>query len=117
MWSLHTYGHQFLPLSPRTYLTVGTEVSGADAVTDVAVPALFAQACVATGGAAAPLLQFPGAETADPKRALDLSQTANITALSIDEEVAHAAYVAIVKQRRPDLWRQNEVRLRLGQPT
>lgn len=106
-----------IPLSPLTYLTVGTEVSGADAVTDVAVPALFAQACVATGGAAAPLLQFPGAETADPKRALDLSQTANIAALSIDEEVAHAAYVAIVKQRRPDLWRQNEVRLRLGQPT
>lgn len=103
-------------VSLLTYLTVGTQVSGADAITYVAVPALFAQTCVATGGAAAPLLQLTRAEAADTERALDLSQAADIAALAINEEVANAAHVAVVKQRRPHLWRQDEVRLRLGQP-
>lgn len=99
-----------------TYLTIGPKVSGAGAITYVAVPALFAQTPVATGGAATPLLQFTGAETANTKSALDLSQTADIAALAIDEEVAHTTYIAVVQQRGPNLWWQDEVRLRLGQP-
>lgn len=79
-----------------TYLTVGTQVSGAGAIAYVAVPTFFTQTCVATGGATTPLLQFTGAETADAECALDLGQTADIAALAIDEEVADAAYVAIV---------------------
>jgi len=99
----------------RTYLTVGSHVSGADAVADVAVPALFAQPRVATGGAAAPLLQLAGAEAADAERALDLGQAADVAALAVDEEVADAAHVAVVEQRRPHLRRQDEVRLGLGE--
>lgn len=92
-----------------TYLTVGTQVSGAGAITDVAVPALFAQTPVATGSTAAPLLQFTGAETADTQSTLDLSQTSDVAALAVDEEIADTAYVAVVKQRRPNLGRQDEV--------
>lgn len=94
-----------------TYLAVGPQVSGAGAITYVSVPALFAETCVATRGAATPLLQFTCAETADTKRTLDLSQTAHIAALAVNEEVTDAANVAIVKQCCPNLWRQDEVRL------
>lgn len=99
-----------------TYLTIGPQESGAGAVTYVAVPTFFAQTGIATGGAATPLLQFTGAETAHTKRTLDLGQAADVAALAIDEEVADAAHVAVVKQRRPNLRRQDEVCLQLGQP-
>lgn len=100
----------------HTYLTVGAEVAGSSAVTDVPVPALFAETSITTGGAAAPLLQLPGAEAADTHGALDLSQTADVTALAVDEEVTDTADVAVVKERRPDFWGQNELRLGLRQP-
>lgn len=109
--------HGYLPItiSTLTYLTVGAQVAGPGTVTDVAVPALFAQSSVATGGAATPLLQFAGAEAANTKGALDLSQAADIAALAVDEEVTHTAHVAVVEQCGPNLRRQDEVRLGLGQ--
>lgn len=98
-----------------TYFTIGAQVSRARAVANVAVPALLAQPPIATGGAAAALLQLPGAEAAHAYGTLDLSQAADIPALAVDEEVAHAAHVAVVEQRRPNLRRQDEVGLQLGQ--
>lgn len=104
-------------VSPLTYFTVGPQETGAGAIADVAVPTLLTQACIATGRAAAALLHLPRTEAADPQGALDLSQAAHITALAINEEVTHAAYVAVVEQRRPHLRWQNKVRLGLGQAT
>lgn len=72
-------------LALLTYLTVGTKVSGASAITNVPVPALFAKTSVATGGTAAAFLKLTGAETADTQGTLDLSQPADIPALAIDE--------------------------------
>lgn len=95
--------------TPLTYLTIGPQVSGASAVTYVAVPALFAQPSVATGGAATPLLQFTGAETTDTKCTLDLGQAADVAALAIDEKIPHTTYVAVVQQGCPNLRRQDEV--------
>lgn len=102
---------------PQTYFAVAAQVSSACAVTDIAVPALLAESTVSTRGAAAPLLELPGAEAADPKRALDLGQAADIAALSVDKEVAHAAHVTVVKQRRPYLRGEDEVLPRLRKPT
>lgn len=96
-------------MNKLTYLTIGAQVSCAGTVANVAVPALFAQPTIATGGAAAALLQFPGAEAAHANGTLDLSQAPDISALAVDEEVAHTAHVAIVEQCCPDLWWQDEV--------
>lgn len=90
-----------------TDLTVGAHETRAGAVAYVAVPALFAQPPVATGGAAAAFLQLPGAEAANADGTLDLGQAPDVPALAVDEEVAHAAHVAIVEKRRPDLRRQD----------
>lgn len=98
-----------------TDLTISAQVTCAGAVAYVAVPALFAQPPVATGGAAAALLQLPGAEAAHANSALDLGQAPDVPALAIDEEVAHAAHVAIVEKRSPDLWWQDEVGFQLRQ--
>lgn len=103
--------HPFL----LTELTVDAQVSGAGAVTNVTVPPLLAEPPIATGCAAAPLLQFSRAEAANAERALDLGQAANVPTFSVDEEVADTAHVAVVQQRRPHLWRQDESRLGLGQ--
>ena len=99
-----------------TYLTVGAQVPGAGTITYVAVPALLAQPSIATRSAAAALLKLPRAEAAHAQRTLDLSQPADVAALAVDEEVADAAHVAVVQQRRPDLGRQDEVGLKLRQP-
>lgn len=79
-----------------TDVTVAAQEPGAGAVADVAVPALFALSSVAAGGAAAPLLELARAEAADARRALDLGQTAHVSALPVDEQVTHAAHVAVV---------------------
>lgn len=96
-----------------TDLTVAAQVSGAGAVADVAVPALLALSSVGTGGAAAPLLKLPRAEAADARRALDLGKAPHVSALPVDEEVAHAAHVAVVEQRGPDLGREDQALPRL----
>lgn len=101
----------------HTYLTVGAQVTGSGAVTNVTVPALFAETSITTGGTAAPFLQLPGAEAADTHGALDLCQTADVTALAVDEEVTDTANVAVVEECCPDFWGQNELRLGLRQPT
>lgn len=102
---------------PHTYFAVGAQVPGACAVTDIPVPTLLAESSVSTRGAAAPFLELTGAEAADPWSALDLSQAADITALSIDKEVAHAAHITIVKQCRPHLRGKDEFLARLRKPT
>lgn len=96
-----------------TDLTVGAQVTRAGAVAYVAVPALFAQPSVATGGAAAALLQLAGAETAHADGTLDLSQAPDVPAFAVNEEVAHAAHVAVVEKCRPDLRWKDEVGLQL----
>lgn len=98
-----------------TYLAVGPQIAGAGTVAYVAVPSLLAQSSVATGGAATPLLQFPCAEAAHAKGTLDLGKAPDIAALAVDEEVTHTTYVAIVEQSSPNLRRQDELRLGLGQ--
>lgn len=102
---------------PHTYLAVAAQVSGPCAVTYITVPALLAESSVSTRGAAAPLLELPGAEAADPRSALDLGQAADIAALSVDKKVTHAAHVTIVEQRRPDLGGEDEVLARLRKST
>lgn len=60
-------------------------------------------------------MQLPCAEAAHAKGTLDLGQAPDIAALAVDEEVTHTTYVAIVEQSSPNLWRQDELRLGLGQ--
>lgn len=96
------------PLAPLTALAAGAQIAGAGAVTDVAVPALAALPAIATGVSATSDVGFPGAEAADPRGTLDLCQSPQVAAPSIDEEVPYAAHVAQVEGGRPDLWGQDE---------
>lgn len=119
MWK-HGLFHSSLCFTARlrfvlpTDLAVAAQVPGAGAVAYVAVPALLALSSVGAGGAAAPLLELPRAEAADARRALDLGQTAHVSTLAVDEEVADAAHVAVVEQRGPDLGRQDQALPALG---
>ncbi|CAG5929507.1 unnamed protein product [Menidia menidia] len=101
-------GMMILSVVILTYLAVGAQVTGTSAIAYVPIPSLFAHSGIATGSAAASLLQLAGAEAADTQRALNLCQAADISALAVDEEVTDAAHVAVVKERRPNLGRQDE---------
>lgn len=86
-----------------TSLTGASQVAGAGAVTDVAVPALPAVAVVLAGVGQALLGRLPGAGGLDTHRPLGLSQPPDVFALAVNKQVSDAAHVAVVQQSRPYL--------------
>lgn len=89
--------------SVLTSLTGASQVAGAGAVTDVAVPALPAVAVVLAGVGQALLGRLPGAGGLDTHRPLGLSQPPDVFALAVNKQVSDAAHVAVVQQSRPYL--------------
>lgn len=86
-----------------TSLTDPPQKAGPDAVTDEAVPALSADAPVATGGRCTLLQRLPGAEGGNTHSPLCLGQAPQVSATPVYEEVPHTAHIASPKRRRPHL--------------
>lgn len=98
-----------------TSFTRAAEVSGTRAVAHVAVPALPADAVVLARVAQALFGRLLGAGGLNPRGLLDLRQASHVLALTVDEEIADAAHVAVVEQRRPHLRGEHQAHLVLRQ--
>lgn len=91
-----------------TLLAAEAHIACAAAVTNMPVPALSALSAIGAGFSGAPQMSLPGAETADTRGALRLSQPPQVAALPVDEEVPHAANKAEAEGGCPHLGGQNE---------
>ena len=115
----HAHSHTRAPTHTRYTLTsvagAGPE-AGAGAVADEAVPALLAHAAVLAGVALALLPRLLVARGFDAGAVLRLGDLPDVLAAAVDEEVAHAAHVAVVEHGGPQLGGQDEVGAVGGQP-
>lgn len=91
-----------------TLLTAGAHVACAAAVANMPIPALSAVSAIGARVSGAPQMSLPGAETADTHGTLHLGQPPQVAALSIDEQVPHAAHEAEAEGGCPHLRGQNE---------
>ncbi len=91
-----------------TLLTAWTQVASTIAITNVAVPALSADSTIGTCVSGTPDMSLSGAEAADARGALNLSQPPQVAALSVDKKVPHAAHVAEAEGGCPHLRGEHE---------
>lgn len=99
-----------------TPLAGSAPVPGAGAVTDEAVPAILAQGVVLARVAVTLLGAHAGTGGLDARCILHLGQLPNVLASAVNEQVADAAHVAIVKHGGPELGGEDEARAGLRQP-
>lgn len=95
--------------APLTSVAGARPEARAGAIADEAVPALLAHAAVLAGIALALLARLLVARGLDAGAVLRLSDLSDVLAAAVDEEVTHAADVAIVEHGGPQLGGQDEV--------
>lgn len=91
-----------------TSLTGSLPVSGSSAVTDEAIPALFADSVVFAGVAVALFACYFAAGRLDSDSVLGLCNLTNIFTASIYEEITDAAHIAIVQHSGPQFGGKNQ---------
>lgn len=100
-----------------TSLTGTIPEATSSAVADEAVPSLLTRSVVLAGVAVALLPRHLAARRLDAGHILRLSYLSDVLAAPVDEQIPHAAHIAVVEHSGPELSGEHQARPVVGQTT